>query len=160
MWVHQTNWQKEMLTKYGNTMTLIDATYKTTLYDLALFFVTVRTNAGYIVAAEFIIQTETNEQIEEALNILKSWNPDWSPRYFMSDYSEAEILGIESAFPATFIYAIFIVSKAGNGGSKTINMDLPRMRVKVYLTSFVPVQILHLHLHMKASNMTTTISRH
>ena len=104
MWVHQTNWQREMLSKYGNTMTLIDATYKTTLYDLALFFITVRTNAGYIVAAEFIIQTETNEQIEEALNILKSWNPDWSPRYFMSDYSEAEILAIESAFPGSHIY--------------------------------------------------------
>ena len=69
MWVHQTNWQREMLSKYGNTMTLIDATYKTTLYDLALFFITVRTNAGYIVAAEFIIQTGTNEQIGEALSI-------------------------------------------------------------------------------------------
>lgn len=59
MWVHQTRWQKDMLSKYGNTMTLIDATYKTTLYDLALFFITVRTNTGYTVAAEFIIQTET-----------------------------------------------------------------------------------------------------
>ena len=85
-------------------MTVIDATYKTTLYDLALFFITVKTNAGYTVAAEFIIQTETNEQIEEALNILKSWNPNWSPTYFMSDYSEAEILGIESAFPESQVY--------------------------------------------------------
>ena len=104
MWVHQTSWQREMLSKYGNTMTLIDATYKTTLYDLALFFITVRTNVGYIVAAEFILQTETSEQIEEALNILKSWNPDWSPRYFMSDYSEAEILAVESAFPGSHVY--------------------------------------------------------
>ncbi len=52
-----------MLFKYGNTMTLIDATYKTTLYDLALFFITVRTNTGYTVGAEFIIQTETSKQI-------------------------------------------------------------------------------------------------
>ena len=80
MWIHQTKWQREMLSKYGNTMTLIDATYKTTLYDLALFFITVRTNAGYIVAAEFIIQTETNEQIEEALNILKSLSMRFSSR--------------------------------------------------------------------------------
>lgn len=42
LWVHQTNWQKKMLSDYGNTMTLIDATYKTTLYDLALFFITVK----------------------------------------------------------------------------------------------------------------------
>ena len=104
MWVHQTNWQREMLSKYGNTMTLIDATYKTTLYDLALFFITVQTNVGYIVGAEFIVQTETNEQIEEALHILKSWNANWSPRYFVSDYSEAEILAIESAFPGSHVY--------------------------------------------------------
>ena len=104
MWVHQTKWQQDILSKYGNTMTLIDATYKTTLYDLALFFITVRTNAGYMVAAEFIIQTETSEQIKEALSILKSWNPKWSPSFFMSDYSEAEILGVESVFPQTQVY--------------------------------------------------------
>ena len=40
LWVHQTQWQKEMLAKYGNT-TLLDATYQTTMYDLALFFITV-----------------------------------------------------------------------------------------------------------------------
>ena len=75
LWVHQTKWQKEMLVKYGNTMTLIDATCKTTLYDVPLFFVTVRTNVGYTVAAEFIVQSETSEDIEEALGILKEWNP-------------------------------------------------------------------------------------
>ena len=104
LWVHQTQWQKEMLAKYGNTMTLLDATYKTTMYDLALFFVTVRTNAGYTVAAEFLVHSETNEQIEEALNILKQWNPLWSPVYFMCDYSEAEILAIETAFPCATVY--------------------------------------------------------
>ena len=104
LWVHQTQWQKEMLAKYGNTMTLLDATYKTTLYDLALFFVTVRTNAGYMVAAEFLVHSETNEQIEEALNLLKQWNPLWSPSYFMCDYSEAEILAIETAFPTATVY--------------------------------------------------------
>ena len=42
LWVHQTEWQQE-LRQYGNTITLIDATYKTTRYDLALFFICVRT---------------------------------------------------------------------------------------------------------------------
>ena len=27
LWVHQTQWQKEMLAKYGNTITLLDASY-------------------------------------------------------------------------------------------------------------------------------------
>ena len=74
----------------GNTMTLLDATYKTTMYDLALFFVKVQTNVVYTVAAEFFVHSETNEQIEQALNILKQWNLLWSPVYFMCDYSEAD----------------------------------------------------------------------
>ena len=35
--VHQEKWQKELLAKYGNDISLIDATYKTTRYDIALF---------------------------------------------------------------------------------------------------------------------------
>ena len=89
-------------------MNLLDATYKTTMYDLALFFVTVRTNAGYTVAAELLDHSETNEQIKEALNILKQWNPLCLLVYFMCDYSEAEILAIETAFPcATCICVTF-----------------------------------------------------
>jgi len=57
-------------------MTLVDATYKTTKYDLPLFFVTACTNVSYKVAAYFIVQSESTEQILEALNILKQWNPD------------------------------------------------------------------------------------
>ena len=61
--VHQENCQKEMLAKYGNTLALLDATYKTTRYDLALFFLCVRTNVGYSVVAEFVTQPETACQI-------------------------------------------------------------------------------------------------
>lgn len=38
LWVYQTDWQKELLTRHGNSISLIDATYKTTRYELALFF--------------------------------------------------------------------------------------------------------------------------
>jgi len=31
-------WQKELLTRYGNTLTLIDATYRKTKYSIPLFF--------------------------------------------------------------------------------------------------------------------------
>ena len=37
LWVHQTNWQKQLLVRYGNVISLIDATYKTTKCELALF---------------------------------------------------------------------------------------------------------------------------
>ena len=43
LWIHQEPWQQDLLIKYGNTITLMDAIYKTTQYELALFFLTVRT---------------------------------------------------------------------------------------------------------------------
>lgn len=102
--VHQEQWQKNLLLKYGNNISLIDATYKTTRYDIALFFVCVKTNVGYSVVAEFVIQDETAEKIEEALKILMQWNPQWKPKFFMSDYSEAELLAIEKCFPSTKVF--------------------------------------------------------
>ena len=85
-------------------MTLMDATYKTTKYELALFFVCVRTNVGYSVAGEFIVQSENTENIKEAIEVLKKWNPNWKPKYFMTDYSEAELTAIETVFPDTKTY--------------------------------------------------------
>ena len=38
LWVHQEKRRMELLSRYGNEMCLIDATYKTTKYDLPLFF--------------------------------------------------------------------------------------------------------------------------
>ena len=71
LWVHQESWQQDLLAKYGNVITLMDATYKTTRYDVPLFFLCVRTNVGYQTVAEFVVQTETKEHILEAIEILK-----------------------------------------------------------------------------------------
>ncbi len=68
-----------------------------------LFFLCVRTNVGYTVVAEFVIQSESAEQIAEALSIIKNWNPTWSPPFFMSDYSE-EQLAINKVFPDCTVY--------------------------------------------------------
>lgn len=104
LWVHQEPWQQQLMLKYGNTMSLMDATYKTTRYDLPLFFISVRTNSGYCVVAEFIAQSESATHIEEALQILISWNPNWKPKFFMTDYSEAEIAALETCFPDVTVY--------------------------------------------------------
>ena len=82
----------------------MDATYKTTKYELALFFLAVKTNVGYSVVGEFVVQSETAYQIAEALSILSSWNPEWKPPFFMTDYSEAEIGAISTVFPTCQIY--------------------------------------------------------
>ena len=81
LWVHQNKWQAELLVTYGNTITLIDATYTTTKYDLALFFLCVHTNVNYTVVAESIVQSESGEQIAEALTFIKSKNPDGHHHY-------------------------------------------------------------------------------
>ena len=54
--VHREPWQQQLLKRYGNTISLMDATYKTTKYELSLFFVAVKTNAGYSVVGESVIK--------------------------------------------------------------------------------------------------------
>ena len=104
LYIHQEPWQQELLKRYGNTITLMDATYKTTKYELALFFIAVKTNVGYTAVADFVVQYETTEQIAEAVKILSSWNPEWQPPYFMTDYCEAEIRAITDVFPNCKVY--------------------------------------------------------
>ena len=104
LYVHQEKWQRDLMQRYANNITLLDATYKTTKYDLSLFFVCVKTNVGYSVVAEFVIQSETTQQISEALAILQRWNPNWKPSFFIIDYSEAELSAIEEVFPSTKVY--------------------------------------------------------
>ena len=36
-----------------------------------------RTNVGYSTVAQFITQNETAQDIQEALEMLKTWNPSW-----------------------------------------------------------------------------------
>ena len=51
-----------------------------------------------------MVQSETADQIAEALSILSSWNREGQPPYFMTDYSEAEIGTITTVFPNCQIY--------------------------------------------------------
>ena len=104
LWIHQEEWQKELMCKYGNCISLIDATYKTMQYDLPLFLVCVRTNVGYCTVAEFVTQSETAEAIGEALKILREWNPGWNPPFVLCDYSEAEISAIKATFDSVRVY--------------------------------------------------------
>ncbi|XP_065216440.1 uncharacterized protein LOC135842756 [Planococcus citri] len=99
---YQTTWQKQLLKTFGG-ITLLDATYKTVKYALPMFCIAVKTNVNYCIVGMFITLSESSEKIKEALEIFKSWNPDWNPEYFVVDYSEAEINAIKSAF-GCYIY--------------------------------------------------------
>lgn len=104
LWVNQQQWQRELLTRYGNHICLIDAIYRTIKYELPLSFVCVRTNVGYSVVVQFIVQTESMECITEALNVLTQWNPDWNLRFFLSDFSDAKFVALKGAFSDATVY--------------------------------------------------------
>lgn len=100
LFCHQTSDQRRLLTKYGNQMCLLDATYRTTKYDLPLYFLCVRTNVCYEVVGSFVIQHENMECVKEALMVFKEWNANmWEPSYFMVDFAEEEIQALEMVFP-------------------------------------------------------------
>ena len=102
LFVHQTSWQRRLLNRYGNELSLLDATYRTTKYSLPLYFLVVKTNVEYKVVASFVTQSETTDAVKEALSVIKKWNPDWAPKHFMVDYAEEEISAVEDLFPGTF----------------------------------------------------------
>ena len=82
----------------------MDATYKTTKYSLPLFFLCVKTNVNYTVVADFVIESENTDKIFEALSVIKLWTPGWNPKYFITDYSEAEMSAINMLFSETQLY--------------------------------------------------------
>ena len=91
------------LYRYGNDVCFLDATYKTTRYALPLFFLAVKTNVGYSVVAEFVVEVESTAAILIGLKTVKTWmeeeNLCWQPTSFMTDFDEREICAIEQLFP-------------------------------------------------------------
>ena len=84
----------------------MDATYKTCKLSLPLFFLVVRTNVGYTVVAEFIVQHEDAESIAEALGLLRA---QWDANQiqignFMIDCQQSEENAIRGMFPDSVVY--------------------------------------------------------
>ena len=50
-----------------------------TRYALPLFFLVVKTNIDYQIVVVFLPENETEESIEEALSIIKTWNETVNP---------------------------------------------------------------------------------
>ena len=88
-----------MLLKYGNFTCLIDCTYKTSKFGLPLFALAVKTNVGFIYVATALLFSETTASFKNVLTMVRKYNPDWHPQFFISDFSEAQIAAIEVIFP-------------------------------------------------------------
>ena len=90
MLIPQTEWQRRLLLRYGNTMVFLCVTYKTTCYIVPLYQLTVMTNVGYIHVTPLIMQREDTESIKEVLHVITEHNTSWSPRIIMIDADEKE----------------------------------------------------------------------
>ena len=75
------------------------------------FFLAVKTNVGFNVVGEFVVQHETKDSIRKGLTAIKLWVDNaaekpkdwkWKPRFFMTDFCEREIAAIEEIFPGIF----------------------------------------------------------
>ena len=137
MFVQQTAFQQRMLQKYGKDVALLDATYRTSNYDRPLFMVAVQTNSGYTVVGSFIVGRETSSNIEEALSVLRSWTPSWSPIFFICDYDQREISALEKVFQGNvwlnICCIIFLCKKARLYHSVCLSEIF---RLGCYLSSF------------------------
>ena len=87
-------------------LVLMDVMYKTCKLALPLFFLVVKTNVGYSVIAEFIIQHEDMTLIAEALDILKErWDKEGiKVGNFMIDCQQSEENAIRGVFPESCVY--------------------------------------------------------
>ena len=84
----------------------MDATYKTCKLALPLFFLVVKTNVGYSVISEFVIQHKHMKSISEALSILRErWDREGIQiANFMIDCHQSEENAIRGMFPESCVY--------------------------------------------------------
>ena len=99
LFVHQEAWQQDLLSKYGNTISLMDATYKTTKYEIALFFVTVKTNVGYKCSGRLCGAIRVKGEHFRSPQSVAFVEPKLE-----STFSDAEIGAIEAVFPSCKVY--------------------------------------------------------
>lgn len=122
------------MNKYGNNITLMDGIYRTTKYGFPCIFLTVKTSIGSgMVVAAIIPQYENEDILTEGLNILKQWNPLWSPKFTMTDKSAVELGAIGQVFPSAIrLLCDFHRSQAWERWvSKNANDVLPQDRMMV-----------------------------
>jgi hypothetical protein len=98
--LHQTAWQRRLLHLYGQDIVYLDAPFKNVRHAQALHLLYVCSNNGPIVVGAVITENADCASLTEALEVLKSSNPDWMPRGFMVDASDLQISAVLNVFPS------------------------------------------------------------
>eukprot|EP00794_Sanderia_malayensis_P003968 gene3968-4519_t len=137
LFMYHSEEQRRLLSRYGNEIAFLDATCRTTCYTLPLFFLVVKTNVDYQIAGAFVTENEDTDSIKEAMAIIKKWNPEFEPKYFMTDYSNEEINAIEDSFRDCTVFICDFhreqawerwLSKSANGCRDVKNDVLEKLR--------------------------------
>jgi len=63
---------------YGQQILSLNYIQNNEIWNSTIFF----TVKGYSVVADFMAQSESKENISEALSMLLSWNSNWNPPFF------------------------------------------------------------------------------
>ena len=135
----------------------MDATHKTTKYDLPLFFLCVRTNTRYIIVAEFIVQSESAYSILEAIKIIRQWNPMWKPNFFFVIILTQKLQQLSKHFLVyLFTCVIFTANRPGHDGSMIESMVFPIVMQRHFFPCLE--HVLGLHLERMESRETITIN--
>ena len=96
LFMYLSDWYSPLLSWYGNELVLLECCLQNNTGCLTVVFLCCQ-NKNWI-AATFVTENKIRESIVEALEIIKSWNPELRPCYGMTDYIE-EISATEKVFP-------------------------------------------------------------
>lgn len=99
LFCHQTPHQQRMLRRYNTQVILTQVSDLHAKIPFPLFCMYVQTNVDFQLVGEFIVQTNSNAMISEGLQKIKEWNPGWTPKFVVVDFSEEQINAVESVFP-------------------------------------------------------------
>lgn len=114
LFCHQTPHQQRMIRRYNTQVILTQVSDLHSKIPFPLFCIYVQTNVDFQLVGEFIVQTNSNAMISEGLQKIKEWNPGWSPKFVVIDFSEEQINAVETVFPGEFIYLLLKVRKCLN----------------------------------------------
>lgn len=98
LFCHQTPHQQRLMRRYNMQVIVTQISDLHSKIPFPLFCLFVQTNVDYQLVGEFIVQTNEQSMVAEGLQIIKDWNPGWSPKFVVVDFNDQQIAAVESIF--------------------------------------------------------------
>lgn len=100
--VHQSRFQRDLLSKYGDKVIFLDTICKAIRSHLTFHMLWVKSPVDYQPVAFIVTSSDdTGQLLKEALGLIHSHcSSSWSPQYCICSSASSVISGIESSFPS------------------------------------------------------------